>query len=113
MNITWHSNRRTDITFSLEGDDVFKPAAATYHAGDAAIKAIEKTGQGWTKRDGVGGWQGKREFSQTLTLVGDDHEDAAIAAIEALHEAGAIAVQVERWDEKGYNVREVRPDGNS
>lgn len=100
---TWADTRRCELSFSLADPERALDAA------ESAACAADAIGAGFTLRAGTGGWNGEREASYSIAIVGTlapVHRDAILRAI---HAAGCKAVQVEEWDGASYRVAEVRP----
>jgi hypothetical protein len=90
---TWNTNRRVDITFSLEDKELAD------NAWWRAVDEIERLGGGWTSREGSGGWRGAQEVSFTISQVGvGPEEDKVILTVEELFDSGCESVQVEIWE---------------
>jgi hypothetical protein len=100
--VTWTSDERTDVTFSLPSEH------ASARCVGACVQSLQDQGAGCTVRTALGYWAGQEEHACVLSIVGCAPTDERIATIlRTCALQGCAFVQVEYWAEDGYSVHEV------
>lgn len=103
--LSWQGGARLDLTVGLEDDRELSAAV------EAMTSAVADAGGGATVTYAAGVWQGGRESSAVVSIIGDAPRElwqAAAPAALAAWRSGCEAIQAELWHGGEYWCGEWR-----